>query len=48
VHRANLSKLDADGQPVLRSDGKVIKSALYRPPDIATVLAQQPPLPWAD
>ena len=38
VHRANMSKLDADGRPVHRSDGKVVKSSLYRPPDVAGVL----------
>lgn len=41
VHRANMSKLDADGEPILRADGKVLKSALYRAPDIAAVLAAQ-------
>jgi predicted HAD superfamily Cof-like phosphohydrolase len=41
VHRANMSKLDEHGRPVLRSDGKVCKSDRYRPPDIASVLAAQ-------
>jgi predicted HAD superfamily Cof-like phosphohydrolase len=41
VHRANMSKLDADGRPLLREDGKVLKSALYRAPDVAGVLAAQ-------
>lgn len=41
VHRANMSKLDADGRPLLRDDGKVLKSALYRAPDVAGVLAAQ-------
>jgi predicted HAD superfamily Cof-like phosphohydrolase len=41
VHRANMSKLDERGRPVLRSDGKVCKSDRYRPPDIAAVLAAQ-------
>jgi predicted HAD superfamily Cof-like phosphohydrolase len=45
IHRSNMSKLGADGRPVYRSDGKVLKSPLYSPPDIATVLDQQPPLP---
>ena len=44
VHRANMSKLDADGRPVLRADGKVLKSSRYRAPDVAEVLAQQLPL----
>lgn len=41
IHRANMSKLDADGKPLLREDGKVLKSALYRAPDVAAVLAGQ-------
>jgi predicted HAD superfamily Cof-like phosphohydrolase len=38
VHRSNMSKLDSDGKPILREDGKVIKSSQYFPPDIAAVL----------
>jgi predicted HAD superfamily Cof-like phosphohydrolase len=45
VHRANMSKLDADGRPLLRADGKVIKSDLYRPPEVASVLRRQG---WTD
>lgn len=45
IHRSNMSKLGADGRPVYRNDGKVLKSPLYSPPDIATVLDQQLPLP---
>lgn len=45
VHRANMSKLDATGRPVLREDGKVLKSDRYRPPDVAGVIYHQPPLP---
>jgi predicted HAD superfamily Cof-like phosphohydrolase len=45
VHRSNMSKLDEDGQPVYRDDGKVLKSRRYSPPDIAAVLSGQPPLP---
>jgi predicted HAD superfamily Cof-like phosphohydrolase len=41
VHRANMSKLDEHGRPVLRADGKVCKSSRYRPPDVAAVLATQ-------
>ena len=44
VHRTNMSKLDVDGRPVLRADGKVLKSARYRAPDVAGVLAKQLPL----
>lgn len=39
VHRANMSKLGADGRPVLRADGKVLKGPGYVPPDVAGVLA---------
>jgi predicted HAD superfamily Cof-like phosphohydrolase len=45
VHRANMSKLDAAGLPVLRADGKVLKSDRYRPPNVSGVLHQQLPLP---
>lgn len=40
IHRSNMSKLDADGRPVRREDGKVLKSDLYFPPDIAAVLSK--------
>jgi predicted HAD superfamily Cof-like phosphohydrolase len=46
VHRSNMSKLDEDGRPVYREDGKVLKSARYTPPDIGSVLCFQPPLPF--
>lgn len=38
IHRSNMSKLDANGQPIYRSDGKVLKGPNYRPPNIAEVL----------
>jgi predicted HAD superfamily Cof-like phosphohydrolase len=38
VHRSNMSKLGADGRPVYRTDGKVLKGPAFRPPDIAAVL----------
>lgn len=41
VHRSNMSKLGADGKPLLREDGKVIKSERYFPPDIASSLSLQ-------
>lgn len=34
VHKSNLSKLGADGKPVLREDGKVLKGINYAPPDM--------------
>lgn len=44
VHRSNMSKLDAHGRPVLRDDGKVLKSDRYRPPNVGRVIAEQLPL----
>ena len=41
VHRSNMSKLGSDGKPVLRADGKVLKSDRYSPPDIASALGLQ-------
>lgn len=44
VHRSNMSKLDAHGRPILREDGKVLKSERYRPPNIGRVVEDQLPL----
>lgn len=32
VHESNLSKFGADGKPVLREDGKIMKGPNYHPP----------------
>ena len=40
IQKSNMSKLDADGRPIYRSDGKVLKSDLYFKPDIKRVLSQ--------
>ena len=32
VHRSNMSKLDEDGKPIYREDGKVLKGPCYEPP----------------
>jgi predicted HAD superfamily Cof-like phosphohydrolase len=40
IHRSNMSKLDAQGRPVRREDGKILKSELYFKPDIKAVLNQ--------
>jgi predicted HAD superfamily Cof-like phosphohydrolase len=39
IRRSNLSKLGADGQPIYREDGKVMKGPNYFKPDIAAILA---------
>ena len=41
VHRANMSKLDEDGKPVLRDDGKVLKSNLFKKADVESIIAAQ-------
>ena len=38
IHRSNMSKLDSDGKPIYRKDGKVIKSENYRPPKLAEIV----------
>ena len=38
VHRSNMSKLDADGKPIYREDGKVLKGPHYSAPNIKEVL----------
>lgn len=38
IQRSNMSKLDANGKPIYREDGKVLKSELYFKPDIAAML----------
>ena len=39
VHRSNMSKLDENGRPIHRDDGKVLKSRQFRAPDIQAVLS---------
>tara|TARA_R100001594_G_scaffold149973_1_gene209445 strand:- start:58 stop:435 length:378 start_codon:yes stop_codon:yes gene_type:complete len=34
VHESNLSKLDEDGKPIYREDGKVLKGPNYKPPNL--------------
>ncbi|MFM1914733.1 MAG: hypothetical protein RLZZ531_402 [Bacteroidota bacterium] len=38
IQRSNMSKLDADGKPIYREDGKVLKSDRYFKPNIAAIL----------
>ena len=38
IQRSNMSKLGADGKPIYREDGKVLKSELYFRPDIKSIL----------
>jgi predicted HAD superfamily Cof-like phosphohydrolase len=38
IHRSNMSKLDGNGKPIYREDGKIMKSEKYFLPDIKGVL----------
>ncbi len=38
VFESNLSKLDEQGKPIYRKDGKVLKGPNYAPPDLADCL----------
>jgi predicted HAD superfamily Cof-like phosphohydrolase len=40
IQRSNMSKLDADGKPIYREDGKVLKSDRYFKPNIAAILTK--------
>lgn len=43
VHQSNMSKLGADGKPVLREDGKILKGPLYAPPDLEDLFEKDVP-----
>ena len=38
IQRSNMSKLDENGQPIFREDGKILKSNLYFRPNIKDIL----------
>lgn len=38
IHRSNMSKLDDQGKPIYREDGKIMKSTNYFLPDIDGVM----------
>jgi predicted HAD superfamily Cof-like phosphohydrolase len=39
IQRSNMSKLDVNGKPIYREDGKVLKSELYFKPNIKEILS---------
>jgi predicted HAD superfamily Cof-like phosphohydrolase len=41
IHRSNMSKLDADGQPILRADGKILKSEGYFRPALKPIVESE-------
>ena len=38
VHKSNMSKLDANGNPIYREDGKVLKGPNYQPPNLTDLV----------
>ena len=38
VHKSNMSKLDEDGHPIYRDDGKVLKGPNYKPPNLTDLV----------
>lgn len=48
VQRSNMSKLGADGQPIFRDDGKVLKGPNFRPPALTPIIAaaENGDYPW--
>ncbi len=41
IQRSNMSKLDGEGKPIYREDGKILKSDRYFKPDIARILGEK-------
>jgi len=41
IQRSNMSKLDKNGNPIYRDDGKVLKSDMYFKPDISSILISE-------
>lgn len=41
VHRSNMTKLDVDGKPIFREDGKILKGPKYEPPKLAEIIDGQ-------
>ena len=41
IQRSNMSKLGADGKPIYREDGKVMKGPNYFKPNIETILKEE-------
>ena len=40
IQRSNMSKLDTNGKPIYRDDGKVMKGPHYFKPNIAAILKE--------
>lgn len=42
VQRSNMTKLGADGRPIYREDGKVLKGPNFTPPDLTPFVPAEP------
>lgn len=40
IQRSNMSKLDSNGNPIFREDGKILKGENYFKPDIKSILSK--------
>lgn len=38
IHRSNMTKLDEEGKPIIREDGKILKGPNYQPPDLTDLV----------
>ena len=38
IHKSNLSKLDEDGNPIRRDDGKILKGPNYKKPNLHSLI----------
>ena len=38
VFKSNMSKLDENGKPIYREDGKILKGSNYQPPDLSDLV----------
>ncbi|MBB12984.1 MAG: hypothetical protein CMC78_02310 [Flavobacteriaceae bacterium] len=38
IHKSNLSKLDENGQPIYREDGKILKGPNYKKPNLNSLI----------
>ena len=38
VHESNMSKLDKEGKPIRREDGKILKGPNYKPPNLIDLI----------
>lgn len=42
LFKSNMSKLDEDGKPIFREDGKILKGPSYKEPDLFNIVTQIP------